>query len=180
MHKPEKIVVQFDGRTYTWGGKGWYGPDFARPPKSIEDKLNVLAASRMAEKDDTLVDAEELLGTAKAAHLAGQRVRALDLAKRAFVLKPEAGVASTLCGFLRESNKAVEALEIANRFAGSSYPPILTTRAAALCDAGQWEEALKQIRQVLAICKSKGKPAGEALAVYARIKSDAPHLFPGK
>ena len=60
-------------------------------------------------------------------------------------------VAAVLCSILREGGLPDEALALADQHRSSNYPPILTSRAAALCDLGRWEEALQQIRQVLAI-----------------------------
>ena len=66
---------------------------------------------------------------------------------------------------------------MADRFSKDRYPPILTSRDAALCDLDRWEEVLKQIRQVLAIFHATGNDAGEALSVFGRIKADKPHLL---
>ena len=79
--------------------------------------------------------------------------------------------------YLRRCNKPAEALEVADRFSKDRYPPILTSRAAALCDLDRWEEGLKQIRQVLAIFHATGNDPGEALSVFGRIKADKPHLL---
>jgi hypothetical protein len=60
-------------------------------------------------------------------------------------------------------------------FAGSKYEPLLTSRAAALCDLGRWEDANRQIRRVIAI--SNDPEQEEAHNVLKRIQQNAPELF---
>lgn len=177
MTKSTKHVVQLDGKSYTWNGNGWCGPDNAVPPKIIVDTLNRRIATQLEIEDLEIADADELIKVARDAQKAGQKNRALNLASRAYQLQPSAGTAAVYCSYLRSCNKPAEALEVADRFSKDRYPPILTSRAAALCDLERWEEGLKQIRQVLAICHASGKDAGEALSVFGRIKSDKPHLL---
>ena len=47
-----KIVVPFDGKTYVWDGKQWYGEkDFVMPPLAIVNKLDQLIKKQLvAEK----------------------------------------------------------------------------------------------------------------------------------
>ena len=52
------------------------------------------------------------------------------------------------------------------------YPVLLTSRAAALCDLGIWEEAKKTVGRSLAISKS-----AEAYNVVNRIKAAKPDLY---
>jgi hypothetical protein len=168
-------VVPFQGRDYVWDGREWYGSeDYTIPPRSIAVRLDDLLAERLAGEEETLTDWNELLRRAKMARDRLQYKRAERLARRAHDLRPDdVRIASVLCSVLREACKPRESLELADRFRDSGYAPLLTSRAAALCDLGRWAEALTQIRAVLAAGKSE-----PAQAVYQRIRTVAPEVFP--
>ncbi len=173
----EKIII-LDGDRYVWTGGTWYSAaDNMKPPVGIIARLNALVSKELKVDDARITDPDDLLDRAKQAHASEQFDRALELAKKAHALRPDHfGTGAVLCSILRKRNRPDEALAIADRFRASEYPPLLTSRAAALCDLDRWDEALAQIRQVLALTTS----AGEALAVYARIKANAPYLFENK
>lgn len=170
----EKVFV-FEGVRYKWTGSSWYdATDNMKPPLGVIARLNALIAGDLKAEDEKITDPDELVERAKQAQAGVQMQRALELSQRALKLRPtHFGTAAVVCSILRKRNRPDEALLIADRFRDSEYPPLLTSRAAALCDLERWDEALKQIRQVLAI--SNG--ASEALAVYSRIKAGAPSLF---
>jgi predicted Zn-dependent protease len=177
---PSPIIITHDGKRYTWDGSRWYGTDdYTQPPQGIVQRLNALIAHQVAAEDAAVSDPAELLSRAKRAQASGQLQRAAKLARQVCVADPgNIGAAAVLSSILREMGRPEEALEIADRFRSSGYPPILTSRGAALCDLGRWEEALHQIRQVLAIgMRTQGRGSGEALAVHGRIKANAPELF---
>ena len=94
-------------------------------------------------------------------------------------IEPEnATAAAILSSIWREKGRAKAALALVDRFQGSDDPYVLTSRGAALCDLARWDEALAQIRQVLAIeQRLQGGASEESLAVYGRIRSNAVHLF---
>jgi hypothetical protein len=174
------ITLECEGKRYTWDGQRWYGvDDYTVPPNSVLHKLHALLAPALVVEDDAITDPNELLSCAKRAQTSGDLPRARRLAERVYRSQlNHRGAAAVLCSVLRDSGRPEEALAIADRFSRSSYPPILTSRAAALCDLGRWQEALQQIRQVLAIgMKSRGEGSSEALAVHGRIKASAPELF---
>jgi hypothetical protein len=166
-------VVEFQGRSYVWDGREWYGAeDYTIPPRSVTMRLDDLLAERLVAEEETLTDWNELLRRAKRARDRLQYKRAERLARRAHSLRPkDVRIASVLCSVLREACKPQESLELADRFLDNGYAPLLTSRAAALCDLGRWAEALKQIRAVLADGKSE-----PAQAVYNRILTVAPEV----
>ena len=173
-----EITVTHEGKKYTWNGKCWYGSDFIKPTTVIIAELNNLAKNEFAAYDASISDSDELLDVARRLREGGQYSRALKLAQRALKINPNNDrVAVIVCSILRLMNRSDEALKLADTFVrrGSTYLPLLTSRAAALCDLNRWSEALRQIRQVLA--KSHGKHVGEAQLVWSRIKSYAPKLF---
>ncbi|MBL8792723.1 MAG: hypothetical protein JNM56_02330 [Planctomycetia bacterium] len=174
------IVLTLNGNSYSWDGNHWYGTtDYTVPSLAIINRLNASIADQVAAEDAAVTDLSELLSRAKRAQATGQLQRALRLARRAFEgNRKHLGAAAVLCGVLREIGRPTEALAIANTAGVYEYPPILTTRAAALCDLGQWNEALRQINAVIANgVKRTGRGSDQALAVRGRIKANAPDLF---
>lgn len=171
---------ELDSRLYTWNGRRWLGNDDHRePPKDIVRKLAALLRRANRAAENSLDDPSELLGIAVNARVTGNPGRAERFARRVLVLDPENPTAAAiLCSIWREKGRAKAALALADRFQGSDDAYVLTSRGAALCDLGRWDEALLQIRQVLALeTNLQGGGSEEALAVYGRIRANAPHLF---
>ncbi len=179
---PRFITITFDGNQYIWNGKRWFDrKTYLEPPTAISSKLNTIVAGQRTSRDKAIAgNMDELLRKAKKAQYQGQIPKALQLARHVHNQRPQhIGTAAILCSVLRTANKSKEAVALANNFSSSNYSPILTARAAALCDLNRWDDALKQIRQVFAMRMKSGKSGGsdEALAVYSRIKQNASHLF---
>jgi len=175
-------TITFEGNQYIWNGKRWFDrKTYLEPPTAVSSKLNTIVASQHTARDKAIADnMDELLRKAKRAQYQGQIPKALQLARQVHSQRPQhIGTAAILCRVLRTANKAKEAVAVANNFSSSNYSPILTARAAALCDLNRWDDALKQIRQVFAMRMKSRKSSGsdEALAVYSRIKQNASHLF---
>jgi tetratricopeptide (TPR) repeat protein len=123
----------------------------AAQPLSIDETLDL---AKRARADNNLWLAEHLLRTV-------------------FDDRPHhRGVVVRLSGVLRDQGQPEEALRITAPFVSSSYAPIFTTRAAALCDLGRWEEARHEVRRALAISRDD-----EALAVVDRIKKAWTDLY---
>jgi len=176
---PDSITVTFDGNQYIWNGKKWFDKNtFLEPPKAIVSKLDALSANQIAADDDAVTDLDELMKRAKQAQEHGQIQRALKLIRQVHEKSPNnVGAVAMLCSILRTANQPEEALSFADKFRNTNNSPLLTSRAAVLCDLNRWEEGLKQIKQVLAIGMRRGGSNSEALAVYSRIKKNAPELF---
>jgi predicted Zn-dependent protease len=168
------LEVPFKGRTYIWDGKVFYGADdYTTPPLGILLQLRALLADHLIAEDDEITDRDRLLERAKEARELKEYRRAERLVRRVLNESPrDPGVASVLCSILREACKPQESLALADRYLDTRYPPLMTTRAAALGDLGRWEEALEQIEKVLELEKSQ-----PARLVYDRIATQAPHLF---
>lgn len=178
---PKSITVTFDGNQYTWNGKRWFNKNtYLEPPTVISSKLNTMIAKQIKTQGEKITDVDELLRKTKKAQYQGDIPRALKLARQAYNQEPQhRETVATLCSVLRTANKSREAVAVANNFRSSNYSPILTSRAAALCDLNRWDDALRQIRQVFAM-RLKSRKSGkseEALAVYGRIKQNASYLF---
>lgn len=169
------MEFKIDEGCFTWDGKNWYQTGkFIRPSKIIEAKLNSLAAKHLAKQDEKITDVSELLSQARSARDAGQTLRAEQLLDRVLCRNPKhEGALAILCSLLRRQGRAEEAIRRTDHSASSRYPPLLTTRAAALCDLLRWEEAKRTIARVLA------RPGnhGEAFEVVNRIKAARPELY---
>ena len=168
-------TVTLDQKRYTWDGTKWYGTDdYIKPPLAIIPQLHALIEAQVTAEDAVISDQYELFIRAKAAATSGQRQRAEKLARKAYEQNPSnSGRAAAFCSILRQIGSSEQALGIADLHKNDGYAPILTSRSAALCDLERWDEAFRQIRQVLAI-KENDEPA---LLVLSRIKSKAPQLF---
>ncbi len=172
---PMTHTIPLNGRTYTWNGKGWIdAKTFTKPPQVVILELNRLLSGRLSQEDDAIEDPTLILERARMARDSGQWARAQALVTRMLALRPgDPGSLAILCSALRAQGTPELAIEKTDPFKGSSYPPLLTSRAAALCDLGQWEGAKKVIGRVLA---QPGQHA-EAWAVVNRIKSASPNLY---
>ncbi|MSQ23949.1 MAG: hypothetical protein EXR58_05300 [Chloroflexi bacterium] len=171
--------LQLDGIEYRWDGRRWRWPEVGLIPKATIQELNRLRLRSVRVAEKQLTDPQAMLGLAINAKARGAQGRAEQFARRVLLVDPENSIAAAiLSSILREKGRAKAALSIADRFQSSNQPPVLTSRGAALCDLGRWDEALHQIRQVLDIEQAaQGGGSEEALAVYGRIKANAPHLF---
>jgi tetratricopeptide (TPR) repeat protein len=175
------MVAEFelDGRRYSWTGYRWLDQDRREPPsRDIVRRLGALLRRANRSAEASLTDASAVLAIAINARVNGQPARAERFARRALDLDPtNATAGAILSSVWREKGRAKAALELTNRFQDSNDPYVLTSRAAALCDVGRWEEALIQIEQVLAIeTRLSGGGSDESRAVLGRIRSQAPHL----
>jgi len=174
---PAFITVTFDGKQYQWNGRKWFDRStYLEPPTTIASKLYALSAVQIAAQDDIATDLKKLLRRVKDPQKHRQIQRTLRVLRR-YRDKTHQHVEAVaiLCGILRKANQPEEALALTDEFLGTNFCPLLTARAAVLCDLNRWEEGLKQIRQVLASEKSSGDT--EATAVYCRIEQNAPELF---
>jgi hypothetical protein len=78
-----------------------------------------------------------------------------------------------LCSAFRAQNAPERALEETEAHRQVSYPPLLTSRAGAMCDLGMWEEAKREIARVLA----QPVDHSDAFLVVHRIKAARPDLY---
>jgi hypothetical protein len=120
-----------------------------------------------------------LLDRAKDAKMQSQFSRAERLARRALKFSPgHLGAIAVLCSSLRSLDKPEEALKESAQYRDEDYPPLLATRAAALCDLAKWEQAKKEISKALAIGKARPSWKNfESFRVVDRIKAARPDLY---
>ena len=172
----DRYVVELDGKSYAWDGSVWYETKtFLRPPTAVVSRLNRQLQGRLMQSDEAVTDLQVLLSRAKIARDAKQHKRSERLLSRALKLKPgHEGALAILCSLLRDERAPGRALTETHAFRGVDYAPLVTSRAAAYCDLGQWEEAKREIARVLAM---PGKDKDEAFSVMHRIKAARPDLY---
>lgn len=156
-----KIRATDDGSTYEWNGSAWV---------DVATHLRAAAGAELRAIEAAIAGFDALLSAAMNAKAAGDFPRADRLLARALAIRPaHEGALCVLCSLRRLQQDPERGLEeTAAVGATSRYAPLLTSRAAALCDLGRWEEAGRQIEVVLAM----GNVSDEALAVVKRIQSE--------
>jgi tetratricopeptide (TPR) repeat protein len=173
-------TIRFEGRTYSWTGKRWIDIEtFTCPPIKTKNKLNAVLLSRLKEEDEKITDLQELLDRATDARAQRQYSRAEGLARKALQLSPsDLRAVAILSSCLRSLGKPEEALKESASYKAENYPPLITTRAAALCDLGRWEDAKMEISRTLLIAKKHSSWGYyEPFRVLNRIRTARPDLF---
>ena len=175
--------VSLEGRTYSWTGKTWVDVEtFTYPPSVIINKLNAILLARLKERDEKVSDVQELLDRARDAKEQTQYGRAERLARKALQLSPgHLHAVAVLCSCLRHQSKPEEALKESTPYKNETYPPLIVTRAAALCDVERWEDAKMEISKAISIQKkNEAWQYDEPLRVLNRIRTARPELFKRK
>jgi len=173
--KPQRVVINFEGKDYIWTGTDWYeAKTWLMPPASVVRALNAEVVTALQQQDRSITSVPELIATACTARDAQQLARAERLIRRALASEPANLTARTvLCSVLRALGLPKKALEETHAFRNANDPALHTTRAAALCDLRRWEEAKREIGRALA---ARSDP--EAFNVAHRIRANAPELYP--
>jgi len=168
------IDIELDGKRYVWTGGGWYEAEtFLKPPQVVVRRLNELVTKELEQEDADISDVFILLARARTAREAQQYHRAERLARQCLRLDPHNQAAlAVLCAVLRARGQPQRALDETEAYSGTTHPPLLTSRAAALCDLNRWEEAKTTIGRALAIGESE-----EAFNVMHRVKANRPDLY---
>ncbi len=175
MLKPQRVVINFEGKDYIWTGTDWYeAKTWLVPPASVVRALNAEIAIALQQQDGSITRVPGLIAAACAARDAQQMARAEQLIRRALASEPANLAARTvLCSVLRALGLPQKALEETHAFRNANNPALHTTRAAALCDLRRWEEAKREIGRALAVSNDV-----EAFNVVCRIRAAAPDLYP--
>jgi tetratricopeptide (TPR) repeat protein len=166
--------IRFNEKDYVWTGRGWYeARTFLIPPEVIIRQLNAQLQEELESEDTAIVNSVTLTERASAARDTLQFARAETLVRRALTVAPgDQAALAVLCSILRVRGRPQQALDETDAFKRVSHPPLLTSRAAALCDLKKWEDAKKEIGRALAIQESE-----EAFNVVRRIKAVRPDLY---
>ncbi len=168
-----KVIVELDGKKYTWDGREWVGEDYLKPPQVIVRRLNGRLSQHLAQEDQSITNVYLLVKRARNARENLQYNRAEELARQILKIDPENhSRLAVLYASLREKGFPQRALDETEPYRDTSNPALLTSRAAAYCDLGMWTKAKRTIGQSLAIRKSE-----EAFLVVRRIKANSPDLY---
>jgi len=168
------VRISLNGRDYLWTGKEWCDArTFTAPHQTLVRELNARLEEQLAGEDSAISNVAVLIERAGAARDALQHSRAEKLVRRALKLAPgNLATLTVLCSILRARGRPQQALAETDAFKRESHPPLLTSRAAALCDLRRWEEAKREIGRALAIAGSE-----EAFSVMRRIKAARQELY---
>ena len=167
----KKII--YKGQKYYWTGEHWVNEDYMVVPLEITEKLNNLLEKELSKEDQDINNIYKLIKRAKHAKYNEQFERAEKLSKKILSIEPEnLSAYAVLCSSLRRKGFPEEALQKTEEYRNSNSVPLLTSRAAALCDIGKWERAKIVIGKALALGAS-----GETFAVVNRIKKERPDLY---
>lgn len=170
----DTVRVELDGISYVWNGRSWFAArTFQAPSAVLASRLNEKLAPILVAEDAKITDFQGLLQIAQSARKASQYKRAEEAARRAIALQPSSGPAfAVLCSVLRHLGASDRAVQETEPLRSSGYPPLLISRAAALCDLERWEEAKVTLGRALAAGESP-----EAFEVVHRIKAHRPDLY---
>jgi ribonuclease HI len=173
-HTTDTMTVELEGKSYMWNGSAWHeATTFLSPPGMIIPKLNNRLSDALEEEDRNIADVHLLIKRAVNARDWLQYSRSEKLARRILELEPSNEPAlAILCATLRARGFAQKALAETDDYKSLPYPVLLTSRAAASCDLGKWEEAKKTVGRSLVIRESE-----EAHNVVNRIKAARPDLY---
>ncbi len=170
----DEKTVTLAGKVYTWTKSGWVE---AKSRLTVDlgtaRKLDRLSFQEFGQASAQVNDPHILLKQAADARMHNQFIRAEQLIRRVINLQSShSGAYAMLCSILRDRGLPQKALDETEAVRRSSYPPLLTSRAAAYCDLDQWEDAAKEIAVVLAMGGSN-----EAWKVVERIKKEKPDIY---
>jgi ribonuclease HI len=167
--------IELENKLYIWNSQTWFDKESSiKPSKAVIHKLNALLMETLEKEDDSISELEQLLKRAREARDSLQYGRAQTLARRVISISPDhLGALSILCSCLRASGHAQQAIDETEGFDSANYPPLLNSRASALCDLERWEEAKKLVNHAYAI------GAEGASGIIQRIKNAKPDLYSG-
>ena len=106
-------------------------------PLEIAEKLNNLLEKELSKEDQNINNIYKLIKRAKHAKYNEQFERAEKLSNKILSMEPEnLSAYAVLCSSLRRKGFPEEALQKTQEYRNSNSVPLLTSRAAALCDIG--------------------------------------------
>lgn len=170
-----RITVKLDSGKYLWDGSKWIDiKNFTIPPLAIIEKLNEeIKDIDLDYRDMALTDLTTMASNFKDN---GNIYKALEIIEYVLSKVPDdSATLSVLCSLLRKNGKPDEALIRTDNY---NHPntALLTSRAAAMCDLEQWEEAKREVGRALAMTKGNNQKQ-EAFNVVKRIKENRPDLY---
>jgi hypothetical protein len=155
-----QLIHHFRQQTYFRTEAGWKLGGNAYTFEPIVGRLDNDLASRLRAEDMDETDPADLVRRAWFAQSLGHHDRVVALTIRALrsltqlpdtrrggAIVPECwqaeavAAAAMLCSARRQLKESQRGLEESSPFDDGTYAPLMTSRAAALCDVGRWDEA---------------------------------------
>ena len=170
----EQFKMEWEGRRYFLSPQGFYDAQtFLKPPEAIHQHLKAAYARKLEIVFQTERNVPLLLKHSRLAKDLGHLDLAEKITEQALSAEPQNCFAiARLSSILWAKGQPRQALEVTSRIPeGAQTHPVLTSRAAALCDLDRWPEADKIIRRALG--RLRGRPkleATEAFSVFQRIR----------
>lgn len=176
FNKPDNLTLELSGRKYQWDWKRWIDlKSFIEPCYDDISKLN-LELLRLIESNEIDLSKLEIKDLTRiSSDLKDIGVFNTSKYFIELILLKEPGDPATLavlCSLLRKIGNPKEALKRTENY---SYPngALFTSRAAAMCDLGLWEDAYYVIVKAL---EMPSRNRQEAWNVFKRIKEARPEL----
>ena len=170
----ERFEMEWERRRYFLSPRGFCDAQtFLKPPEAIHQHLKAAYARELEVVLRTERNVPLLLKHSRLAKDLGYSDLAEKITEQALLAEPQNCFAiARLSSILRAKGQPRQAIEVTGRIPeGAQTHPILTSRAAALCDLELWPEADKIIRRALG--RLSGRPkleATEAFSVLQRIR----------
>lgn len=182
VEKRFRLMEDVGERTYVRDETGWQLDGRAVTLYPLVGRLESQLRNRLAAEDRLEPDLSELVRRAWLAQALKHPDRVEALSRRALralrtapgrmnrsQVSPEwlttaLAAAAMLSSALRQQREAAQALEETEEFADYEYAPLMTSRAAALCDVGRWAEA-----RALAVRARDIHASAEVLKLLQRI-----------
>jgi tetratricopeptide (TPR) repeat protein len=169
-----RFEIEWEGRWYFLSPKGFYDAQtFLKPAQLIDQHLKAACARELEIAFRTEKSVPSLLKHSRLAKDLGYLDLAEKITEQALVAEPQNCFAiARLSSILRARGLPQQALEVTAQVPqGDQTHPVLTSRAAALCDLERWPEADQTIRRALGLLRSHPKvDATEAFSVLQRIR----------
>lgn len=179
-----QILEHLKGQEYIRCHSGWLLNRVPFTFKPIVGRLEGQLYQRLSREDRELDDPADLVPRAWLGQALQHYDRVVDLTTRALravvrpptassrggVIPPEwrreaLAAAAMLCAARRQLRESEAALDDTEIFRDEEYPPLMTSRAAAMCDVGSWDEA-----QVLAVRAQSLDGSVEVVRLLSRIE----------
>lgn len=140
---------EFQGQSYRWSGKVWLDQHFLEVPQKLADDLNEHFLTDLLDPDRS--DWMDLAVTLRRAGTDLQNRSTLGLVARACRMRlnhnpRDQATRAILSSALRHLGQPLQAEEVTRNW---TDPAVLTSRAAALCDLGRWNEAQAAVKLAL-------------------------------
>ena len=168
------VVIEYEKEKYQYKNGSWFNiKTFEVPPLAILKRLN---NERHKTIDQDALSYDEILNEAQRAREEHMYNKAAGFCSKAILKEPDQlGARVIMASIQRQQNRPDEAIKTLGAIKNSGLASAHTVKAAAFCDLGRWDEALKACKQALATAGQADKKV--VFAVYNRIKKERPELF---